>query len=122
MAEGFVRTLAGSGADAYSAGTHPKGLHPYAIDVMREAGVDISGQTSDRVDDYVDEEWDAVITVCDHANEACPVFSGVASRLHWSFPDPAEASGTRAEQLVMFRDVRDSIRRKIVGWLASERT
>ena len=82
-----------------------------------EVGVDISGHSSDDVKKYLDEDFDLVITVCDHAREVCPHFPSVGTQLHWGFRDPAEAEGTDAERLEVFRCVRDEIREKIEGWL-----
>jgi arsenate reductase (thioredoxin) len=80
---------------------------------MAELGIDISGQHSKTLDEFLDQRFDAVITVCDQANETCPVFFGAKSRLHWSFPDPSQATGTDAEQLAVYRQVRDAIRERI---------
>jgi arsenate reductase len=80
---------------------------------MAELGIDIAGQESKTLDRYVGEPFDAVITVCDQANEACPVFLGAKQRLHWTFPDPSQATGTEAEQLTVYRAVRDAIRARI---------
>lgn len=96
-----------------SAGTHPVGLNPYAVTVMGEAGVDISHHVSERVDPYLEERFDYVITVCDNAQEACPVFPGAASKLHWNFDDPAKATGTYEQQLIVFRKTRDEIASRI---------
>jgi arsenate reductase len=85
---------------------------------MAEVGVDLSGHTSKTLDRLVGEGWDWVITVCDAANEACPVFPGARHRLHWSFEDPSRATGTDEAQLAVFRRVRDEIRATLVGWLA----
>ena len=80
---------------------------------MTELGINISGQQSKTLDRYVDQPFDAVITVCDQANEACPVFFGAKKRLHWSFPDPSKATGSEEEQLAVYRQVRDGIRARI---------
>ena len=80
---------------------------------MTELGINISGQQSKTLDRYVDQPFDAVITVCDQANEACPVFFGAKERLHWSFPDPSKATGSEEEQLAVYRQVRDGIRARI---------
>ena len=113
MAEGFLRTLAGGRVDVQSAGTRATRVHPLAIEVMREAGIDISGQRSKSVDE-VGEGWDLVVTVCD---SSCPVPPRSGAKLSWRFPDPSKAGGTRDEQLAVFRDVRDGIRSR-VGVLA----
>jgi arsenate reductase len=86
---------------------------------MHELGIDISGQQSKTLERYVDEPFDTVITVCDQANETCPVFFGARERLHWSFPDPSKAMGTEDEQLTVYRAVRDSIRERIERELLS---
>jgi arsenate reductase len=111
MAEAFLRYLRPDW-QIYSAGTYPAGeVHPLAVRVMSEAGIDISHQRPQSVDSYVSQSFDVVITVCDDARETCPVFTGeVDQRLHIGFPDPARASGTEAEIYTAFRDVRDAIR------------
>jgi arsenate reductase (thioredoxin) len=113
MAEGYLRHLAGDRFDVYSAGTEATLVRPQAIDVMNEIGIDISGQTSKTLHRYLSERWDYVITVCDDANESCPVFPGTSDRSHWSFPDPSKATGTDAEKLAVYRDVRDQIARRM---------
>jgi len=113
MAEGLLRHLAGDRFDAYSAGTEATRVRPLAIQVMAELGIDISGQESKTLDRYMGEPFDAVITVCDQANEACPVFLGAKERLHWSFSDPSTVAGTDEEQLAVYRAVRDAIRARI---------
>jgi arsenate reductase len=113
MAEGLLRHLAGDRFEVYSAGTEATVVRPLAIRAMAELGIDISGQESKTLDRYAGEPFDAVITVCDQANEACPVFLGAKQRLHWTFPDPSQATGTEAEQLTVYRAVRDAIRARI---------
>ena len=113
MAEGWLRRLGEDQFDVGSAGTHPVGLNPYAVAVMKEAGVDISNHVSERVDPYLDQQFDYVITVCDRAQETCPIFPGASSMLHWSFEDPAKAKGTYDQQLVVFRKIRDEIVERI---------
>src|SRR3954470_3343373 len=113
MAEGFLRQLGGDRFEAFSAGTEATRVRPLAVRAMAEEGIDISRQESKTLDRYLGEPFDAVITVCDQAAEACPVFPGAKRRLHWSFPDPSQASGTEAEQLVVYRQVRDDIDRRI---------
>ncbi|MCB0283573.1 MAG: arsenate reductase ArsC [Calditrichaeota bacterium] len=111
MAEGFLRSL---NTDLYvrSAGTNPSDkIHPKAVRVMNEIGIDISKGKPENVDKYLGEEWDYVITVCDNAKETCPVFLGkVKKQLHIGFEDPAEAIGTEEEVLAVFRHVRDTIK------------
>jgi len=110
MAEGWLRYFAGDRAEVCSAGTQPKGLHPLAVEVMADAGVDISGQTSDHVDQYIDQPFDLAITVCDNAKEACPVFPNVDRTIHHKFDDP-DAPGLSPDELeALFVRVRDDIR------------
>jgi arsenate reductase len=87
---------------------------------MSEAGVDLNGHTSKTVDQFLDQPWDYVITVCDAANEACPVFPKKTSRLHWSFRDPAQATGTEHERLEAFRRVRDQIKARLTDWIKTQ--
>lgn len=113
MAEGLLRTR---GRDRYhvaSAGTAATTVRDEAVAVMREIGIDIAGQRSKLLDRFVDEPWDFVVTVCDAAAEACPVFPGAATRLHWSFPDPSLVRGAHEERLAAFRAVRDAIDERI---------
>jgi len=113
MAEGLLRALGGDRFTAFSAGTTATGVRPLAIRALAELGIDIARQESKTLDLYLGEPFDAVITVCDAANEACPIFPGAARRLHWSFDDPSRATGTEAEQLAVYRRVRDAIRARI---------
>jgi len=110
MAEGFLRSFDKS-LRVYSAGTHPaEKVNPNAVKVMGEIGIDISHQIPELVDNYVSEEWDYVITVCDGAKEVCPVFTGkVKNRLHIGFDDPADAVGSGEEVMAVYRRVRDEI-------------
>ncbi len=120
MAEGWLRFLGGENYDVTSAGTNPTRVNPLAIEAMREAGVDIRTQASDRADGYTDERFDLVVTVCDRAKENCPVFSNAAEILHWGFDDPADAEGTDVERAIVFRRVRDEIRERIALYLSEE--
>jgi len=113
MAEGLLRALGTDRFEAFSAGTEATHVRPLAVRAMAELGIDISGQESKRIERYLDESFDKVITVCDQANEACPVFFGAKERLHWSFADPSQATGTEADQLAVYRQVRDAIRERI---------
>jgi arsenate reductase len=122
MAEAWLNKLYGERFDGYSAGMEPGVLNPLAVQMMQEAGVDISGNKTKGVFDFVksDQIFSYVITVCDDANaEQCPVFPGIAKRLHWSFPDPAPLSGTEEEKLTAIRTIRDDIRKAVVGWCSS---
>ena len=119
MAEGLLRHLAGDRFEAYSAGTEQTHVRPLAIRAMADLGVDISGQESKTLDRYLGESFDWLITVCDQANESCPVFPGARWRLHWSFPDPSKARGSEEEQLAVYRRVRDAIRARIEAELVT---
>ncbi|HAH05706.1 MAG TPA: arsenate reductase [Elusimicrobia bacterium] len=110
MAEGWARALRSADFEAYSAGIDPKGLHPLAVKVMAEAGVDISKQYSKHVRTLHEISFDLVVTVCDHAQEHCPLFPGKTRVLHRSFKDPASARGSESEVLAAFRRSRDRIR------------
>ena len=121
MAEGFLRALAEDRFEAASAGTEARGVNPLAVRVMAEAGVDICRHTSKTLDRFLGEPWDFVITVCDSASEACPIFPGATTRLHWSFDDPSSARGSEAERLVVFRRIRGEIKAKLESWLAQTR-
>lgn len=118
MAEGLLRQSSGDRFEVFSAGTHPKGLHPRSIEVMKELGIDISQQISKNVATYANEKFDFVITVCDRAKQACPVFPG-AEPIHWGFDDPADAPAER--QLEVFRRVRDEIRQRLNLFLLANR-
>lgn len=120
MAEGWLRHYAGDCVQVFSAGTKPAGLNPMAVAVMRERGIDISGQRSKHVDELAKEDFLFVITVCDSAREACPVFPGALYQLHWSFEDPAGAHGTEEEKLQVFRKVRDEIAEQIREFVVRE--
>lgn len=113
MAEGLLRRLGGERYEAHSAGTRATRVRPLAIRAMAEVGIDIARQESKTLDRYLGQPFDLVVTVCDEANEACPVFPGARRRWHWSFPDPSKATGTEAEQLATYRAVRDAIRARI---------
>ncbi len=119
MAEGFLNHLEGESFQARSAGTEPGALHPLAVQVMAEEGIDISGQRAKSIDAFVEEPFDYVVTVCDDANEACPVFPNARHLLHWGFPDPSRAEGTPEERLAVFRSVRDAIRARVERFMAS---
>ena len=120
MAEGLLRHLAGERFEVMSAGTVATQVRPLAVRAMDELGIDISGQESTNMARYLGEPFDYVITVCDEANEACPVFPNAKRRLHWSFEDPSQASGTEEERLEVFRRARDEIRQRIEGELIVE--
>ena len=113
IAEGLLRHLAGDRFEAHSAGTEATHVRPLAVRALDEIGADISRQESKTLDSYLQEPFDYVVTVCDSANEACPVFHGAKERLHWSFPDPSQVTGTEEERIGVFRAVRDEIRARI---------
>ena len=122
MAEGLLRKHAGGHYEAYSAGLEPKGMNPYTVRVMEEIGVDVRGQRSKSVREYLGKlHFGYLITVCAHAEENCPTtFPGVSRRLHWAFDDPAAATGSDEEIMQKFRDIRDQIDRRIRDWLAEQ--
>ena len=120
MAEGLLRHLDGERFEVFSAGTEATFVRPLAIRAMAELGIDISRQLSKTLDHYLGEVFDDVITVCDTAAEACPVFPGAVRLRHWSFEDPSKASGNEAEQLAVYRHVRDELQARIERELLTE--
>jgi arsenate reductase len=110
MAHGYLQLFAASKANIYSAGIETHGLNQRAVKVMLEDGVDISSNTSNNVNEYLDIKFDYIITVCDHANENCPYIPGDAVRLHHNFPDPAKATGTEEEILQSFRSTQTMVK------------
>jgi arsenate reductase len=117
MAEGLLRHEAGDRFEVFSAGTHPSLVRPEAIAVMNEIGVDISGHRSKSIDEFKSKDLDTVITVCDNANETCPVFPGKTQRLHWPFEDPASVQGNEEHRKDAFRKTRDLIHGRIMVFL-----
>jgi len=117
MAEGLLRHLGEEEFEVMSAGTIPSLVRPQAIEVMREIGIDISGNRSKSLDEFIESSFDFVVTVCDNAAGHCPIFPGVAKRIHWSFDDPAEATGSESEILDVFRRVRDEIRGRLTEFV-----
>ena len=112
MAEGLLRHIAGDQFEVFSAGTRPVGLNPNAVTAMAEIGINIAGSRSKSVDEFVGQEFDHVVTVCDNAKESCPIFPGGGARIHQSFEDPAAAP--KESQLPKFREVRD----QIANWMS----
>jgi len=110
IADGYLKHYAGDRASIYSAGVETHGVNPRAIAIMAEDGIDISGHTSNHVDEYLGIDFDHVITVCNNAVERCPVFPSTAQKWHHNFPDPAKATGTEVEIMSEFRAVRDMIK------------
>jgi len=123
LAEGILRAAAGGVIDVHSAGSKPAGyVHPMAIEVMKEIGIDISGHHSKHMNEFLDRDIHTVITVCGNADQACPMYPGQVCRHHWGFDDPAHATGSEDEVRAVFRRVRDEIRRVFeayaAGWKA----
>ncbi|OGP69043.1 MAG: hypothetical protein A2170_06200 [Deltaproteobacteria bacterium RBG_13_53_10] len=120
MAEGLMKALGGEGWIVQSAGMLPSFVHPLAVRVMMEIGIDISDQKSKSADKFVNEAFDIIITLCDHAAASCPTFPGQGKRLHWPIEDPVGATGPTEERLVLFRKARDEIKKRIEAFLKSE--
>ena len=110
IAEGYLRYFAKDKAEVYSAGIETHGVNPRAIATMKEDGIDISGHTSNNVNEYQHLDFDFVITVCDNAQENCPYFPGSAQKFHYNFPDPAKAAGSEEEIMEVFQNVREQIK------------
>lgn len=122
LAEGILRAAAGDLFTVHSAGSKPAGyVHPLAIRVMREIGIDLSGHTSKHMNEFLAAPIETVITVCGNADQACPVYPGQVNRHHWPFDDPAHATGTEEEILAVFRRVRDEIRRTFEAYADGRR-
>ena len=119
LAEGILRAALGDGYTVASAGSRPAGyVHPLAIKTMAEIGIDISSHRSKHLDEFLDPDVETVITVCGNADQACPVFPGQRHRHHWGFDDPAHAPGDEEAQALVFRRVRDEIRRVFEAYAA----
>jgi arsenate reductase len=121
MAEAFLKQACGGRFEVHSAGLAPGTLNPIVVEAMRDVGIDISGNETKPVSDFVKCGWmfEYVITVCDETSaERCPIFPGVTKRLHWSFPDPSALQGTHEEKLARTREIRDLIDAKIDAWCA----
>lgn len=117
MAEIFLRHHGRGRIATYSAGSEPSQVHPLAVQVMAESGFDIAKARSKALDEFLGQDFDYVITVCDQANESCPVFPGDPKRIHWSFPDPSAVKGSEEERLRAFRSVRDQLNMRLQTWL-----
>lgn len=113
MAEGLLRALSNNGVDVFSAGTKATSVRPEAIKVMQEIGIDINGQESKILGHYLTEPFDLVVTVCDNANESCPIFPNAQEQWHWSIDDPSQVEGGETQRLNAFRQARYELRRKI---------
>ena len=120
MAEGLLRHDAGDACEVFSAGTKPTQVRPEAVAVMREAGIDISGQRSKSVDEFEGQDFDYVITVCDNAKQSCPLFPAKTRRIHWSIEDPAAVQGSEEERLAAFRRIRDELRLRLQRFAETE--
>ena len=122
MAEAFLRSYAGDKYEAYSAGIEPKEIHPLTKKVMDEIGIDISGQYSKSLKDYMGKiHFGYLITVCDEADKKCPTtFPGMGQRLRWSLEDPAQFVGTEEEKLEKFREIRDQIKKRVKEWVDNQ--
>jgi arsenate reductase len=119
MAEGILRAASKGAFEVASAGSKPAGyVHPLAIKALAEIGIDISQHTSKHMNDFLNRKVETVITVCGNADQACPVFPGQLNRYHWPFSDPAHAPGNEEEQMTVFREVRDQIRRVFEAYAA----
>jgi len=122
LAEGILRAAAGDLFEIVSAGSKPAGyVHPKAIAVMKEAGIDLSTHTSKHMNEFLDRRVNTVITVCGNADQACPIFPGQVNRYHWGFEDPAHATGSEEEVLAVFRRVRDQIKLVFEAYAAGYR-
>jgi len=122
MAEAFLRTLAGDAFEAQSAGSGPGGLHPLAVAAMAERGIDIGDQRSKGQHEFMGTaQFDHLITVCEQAEKACPMFPGKGAREYWPFADPARAEGGAEGRLAAFREVRDQIEERVRRWLVERR-
>lgn len=122
IAEGILRHAAGDFLDVQSAGSNPAGyVHPLAVKVLREIGIDISAHRSKHMNEFLSRKVETVITVCGNASQACPVFPGQVNRHHWSFDDPAHAAGTEEEKTGVFRRVRDEIQRVFTAYADGRR-
>jgi arsenate reductase (thioredoxin) len=119
MAEAFLRRYGGDHFEAYSAGLEPKGINPYTVKVMDEIGLDIRGQRSKNITEYLWKKvFGYVITVCSNAEANCPIFPGATVRIHWPFDDPAACEGGEEACLAKFREVRDQIGARVQAWVA----
>lgn len=119
MAEGLLRHLASDKFEVFSAGINPTSINPLAIKVMDEIGIDISKQRAKSVNEFLGQQFDYVITVCNNVKQTCPIFPGQYEKIHWDLEDPAEAQGSEEERIVIFRRIRYEIEQKIKDWIKS---
>jgi arsenate reductase (thioredoxin) len=120
MAEGLLRHLAGNQLEVFSAGTKPSQLRPEAVTVMRELGIDISGQRSKSINEFAGQAFEYVITVCDDAKESCPVYPATTKRIHWSIEDPAAEMGSEEQRLAAFRCARNHLQERLQEFLKTQ--
>jgi arsenate reductase len=118
MGEGLFRAEGGAGVEVFSAGVRPSSVRPEAIAAMQEIGIDISGHRSKSVDEFAGQPMDYVVTVCDSARDACPLFPAGTERIHWSLEDPAAVEGGEAERLDAFRRIRDQLQQRVKAFFA----
>ncbi len=117
IAEGILRSMAGDKFDVFSAGSHPTKVHPMSIKVMKEIGIDITSHTSDPISNFLNENIDIVVTVCNNADKACPVFPGKVERIHWRIKDPFKGWGSDRDDLDNFTRTRDDLNERIKNFL-----
>jgi arsenate reductase (thioredoxin) len=122
MAEALLRNIAGDRYDVASAGTEATRVHPMAVDAMARRGISLESHSSKTLEPVLSQDWGYVITVCDDANEACPVFPGGKQRLHWSFPDPSSVQGSEEQRREAFEQAARSIEKRLREWLADAPT
>jgi len=121
IAHGLLNDLASAHFEVFSAGSHPNNVHPISIAVMEEVGIDISKHTSDHIDDYLNKDIDIVITVCDNANNACPLFPENTKRIHWSIDDPFRNWNFELNQLSTFRKTREEIKLRLLKFIQANK-
>lgn len=122
LAEALLRHLGGPDFEAHSAGTHPKGVNPYTEQALARAGITAEGLRSKSLDEYLDQRFEHVITVCDSAAEECPTFPGTPNRIHWSFPDPAAVEGSDADKLAAFQQTLEGMRPRVAAFIEAARS
>lgn len=120
MAEGLLRNMAGDRIDVASAGVAPTHVRPEAVEAMKEIGIDISNHRSKSIDEFITQPFDYVITVCDSANQQCPMFAGASHRIHWSIEDPAAVAGNDETRLAAFRQVRNELKQRMAKFIRDE--
>lgn len=121
IAEALLRQMGGADFAAFSAGTEVTRVHPFALRVLEEQGIATDGLSSKHLQQYIGDQFDVVITVCDRANESCPIFPGDPQRIHWSIPDPSAVEGTEAERLTAFRAVRQYVKQRLPLFIEAQR-